>query len=59
MTKLVRVHLGMVRSDPDYWELRVSERTGTEAIARVMLTPEQFSSLMTGELVTDAEAAND
>lgn len=55
-----RVHLGLVRStEGDHWELRVSPRKGSGVIARVRLTPDQFSSLMSGELVTNAELETD
>lgn len=51
---LCRVHLGMIHSTAgDYWELRVSPHRGTGVIARMHFTFDQFSSLMSGELVTD------
>lgn len=52
-----RVHLGLVSSSTGdaRWELRVMRATGPIPIARVQLSTEQFSELMSGAMVVDAD----
>ena len=52
-----RVHLGRVGSSDraDYWELRITPATGTGTIARIELTAQQFSDMMSAVLVTDVD----
>ena len=51
-----RVHLGMVTSSTEdaYWELRIMRAKGPIPIARVRLTTDQFSEMMSGAMVVDA-----
>lgn len=57
LERLGRIHLGRVSSShgPDYWELRVQERTGTGQVVAVRMTPKQFTDLMSGAIALDVE----